>query len=81
MQAISAGLDALLRSFSPDALLQRFQRYQPDPARASDTDDWAWRMYTHYFNELASSRQLGFEKLFWEVFEQAYDRALRAEAQ
>ncbi|WP_239952143.1 type VI secretion system-associated FHA domain protein TagH [Dyella terrae] len=81
VQAISAGLDALLRSFSPDALLQRFQRYQPDPAQASDTDDWAWRMYTHYFNELASSRQLGFEKLFWEVFEQAYDRALRAEAQ
>ncbi|MET3654743.1 type VI secretion system-associated FHA domain protein TagH [Dyella japonica] len=81
VQGISAGLDALLRSFSPDALLQRFQRYQPDPAPAPDTDDWAWRMYTHYFNELASSRQMGFEKLFWEVFEQAYDHALRAEAQ
>ncbi|WP_109125971.1 type VI secretion system-associated FHA domain protein TagH [Dyella sp. C11] len=81
VQAISVGLEALLRSFSPGTLLQRFQRYQPDPAQSASSDDWAWQMYTHYYNELASARQLGFEKLFWEVFEQAYDRAFRAEAQ
>ncbi|KAA1334838.1 type VI secretion system-associated FHA domain protein TagH, partial [Escherichia coli] len=32
---------------------------------------------TNYYRELASSRQQGFEKLFREVYEQAYDRALR----
>ena len=54
------------------------------PAFAQDApaaDDWAWGMYTHYYDELASARQRGFEKLFWEVFEQAYDRALRVEAE
>ncbi|HTV86024.1 MAG TPA: type VI secretion system-associated FHA domain protein TagH [Dyella sp.] len=81
VQAIGAGLEALLGAFSPDVLLQRFQRYQPDPAQPSGVGDWAWQMYAHYYGELASSRQLGFEKLFWEVFEQAYDRALRTEAQ
>ncbi|CAD5109360.1 type VI secretion system-associated FHA domain protein TagH [Zestomonas carbonaria] len=81
IQAISASLDALLRSFAPDVLLQRFQRYRPGHTAQSESNDWAWQMYTHYYNELTSSRQKGFEKLFWEVFEQAYDQALRAEAQ
>lgn len=80
IQAIGASLDALLHAFSPDVLLQRFQRYRPEQAQQPADGDWAWQMYTHYYNELASSRQQGFEKLFWEVFEQAYDRALRAEA-
>ncbi|GAB2801834.1 type VI secretion system-associated FHA domain protein TagH [Dyella kyungheensis] len=79
VQAIGASLEALLRSFAPDTLMQRFQRYRPH--HSEEADDWAWQMYTHYFNELASSRQQGFEKLFWEIFEQTYDRALRAEAQ
>jgi len=84
IKAIEASLDALLRAFSPDLLLERFRRYQPErtqEAQEAHTTDWAWQMYTHYYNELTSSRQQGFEKLFWEVFEQAYDRALRAEAQ
>lgn len=78
IKAIGASLEALLRAFSPDVLLQRFQRYGTAPDSAQ-SEGWAWQMYTHYYNELASSRQQGFEKLFWEVFEQAYDRALRAE--
>jgi len=35
-------------------------------------------MYGHYFDELMSSRQQGFDRMFWEVFDQAYDRAMRA---
>ncbi|SAK75992.1 hypothetical protein AWB80_04410 [Caballeronia pedi] len=81
VEAINASLQALLRAFSPELLLQRFHRYRPDQTQQPDgeANDWAWQMYTHYYNELASPRQKGFEKLFWEVFEQAYDQALRTE--
>lgn len=34
-------------------------------------------MYRHYYQELNSGRQQGFAKLFWEVFEQAYDQSVR----
>lgn len=34
-------------------------------------------MYKNYYEELTSKRQYGFEKLFWEVYSQAYDKALR----
>lgn len=80
-QAIDAGLAALLDAFAPELLLQRFRRYQPEQAQQDGANDWAWRMYTHYYEELISARQRGFEKLFWEIFEQAYDRALRARPQ
>ena len=79
IEAIEASLQALLRAFSPEQLQQRFQRYRPAQVQPSEGADWSWQMYTHYYNELASSRQQGFEKLFWGVFEQAYDRALRQE--
>lgn len=79
ISAIGDSLDALLRAFSPEVLLQRFDRYAAQRDRTEHADGWAWQMYTHYYNELVSSRQQGFEKLFWEVFEQAYDRAIRAE--
>lgn len=77
---IAAGLDALLQAFDPVQLLERFRRYQPEQASSGAQADWAWHMYAHYFSELKSDRQRGFSKLFWEVFEQHYDRALRAEA-
>ncbi len=37
----------------------------------------AWQMYSNYYDELASSRQQGFEMLFNEVYAQVYDRVLR----
>ncbi|MGO4332510.1 type VI secretion system-associated FHA domain protein TagH [Cupriavidus sp. 2TAF22] len=80
LQAISVALDALLQSFSPQQLLSRFRRYRPEQAE-SQPGEWAWQMYTHYYEELTSGRQQGFDKLFWEVFDQAYDKAVRAEAQ
>lgn len=80
-RAIEAGLQALLRAFAPDQLRQRFERYQSAQSVHSEGPDWNWQMYTHYYNELSSSRQQGFEKLFWEVFGHAYDRALRQETQ
>lgn len=79
-QGIEAGLTALLQAFAPEQLLQRFHRYQPTSAAPGQPDDWAWEMYTHYYRELSSNRQRGFSKLFWEVFEQHFDRAMRAEA-
>lgn len=79
-KAISAGLAALLQAFSPDQLERRFQRYRHGRSGQSQTTDWAWQMYGHYYDELTSGRQQGFDKLFWEVFEQAFDQALRAEA-
>ena len=40
-------------------------------------DAGAWQMYSHYYDELASDRQQGFEMLFNEVYAQVYDRVLR----
>lgn len=81
IKGIEAGLGALLQAFSPELLVRRFRRYGHEEATRADSNDWEWRMYTHYYEELSSARQRGFEKLFWEIFAQAYERALRAEAQ
>jgi len=78
--AIKESLDALLHAFSPAVMMQRFERYRSEnhaQQQQYDQDGEAWRMYNNYYNELSSTRQQGFEKLFWEVFEQAYDRAMR----
>ncbi|MBP0714320.1 type VI secretion system-associated FHA domain protein TagH [Burkholderia sola] len=81
LQAIEAGLDALLHAFSPSQLHQRFQRYRPSNVEQPEEGDWAWQMFVSYYGELTSARQRGFHKLFWEVFEQHYDRHLRTEPQ
>lgn len=76
--AISEALDYILAAFSPAKLLKRFAQYRKSSDLNLETgDEWAWSMYEKYFEELTSNRQKGFEKLFWEVFEQAYDRKLR----
>lgn len=75
--AVKAALGALLAAFSPDALATRFQRYAGGSDPQPDAG-WLWQMYGHYFDELMSSRQQGFDRMFWEVFDQAYDRAMRA---
>ena len=76
--ATNTALNHILNSLSPAALLKRFNRYSRDPSQdASDYKSWAWDMYENYYNELTSNRQQGFEKLFWEIFEQAYDQKVR----
>jgi len=78
LEAIQASLRELLAAFSPEVLSQRFARYASKPQKEGKMgSDWSWQMYTHYYRELTSSRQQGFEKLFWEVFEQTYDTAMR----
>ncbi|WP_299494797.1 type VI secretion system-associated FHA domain protein TagH [uncultured Shewanella sp.] len=76
--AITESLGHILEAFSPEGLMKRFKKYR----RASDvqtqsTEHWAWNMYESYYQELTSNRQQGFEKLFWEIFDQAYDKKLR----
>ncbi|OEY65826.1 type VI secretion system-associated FHA domain protein TagH [Marinobacter sp. X15-166B] len=75
--AISAALKAILQAFSPEALLRRFHGYRRGLREGEPEAEWAWQMYEHYYRELSSSRQQGFERLFREVFEQAYDHQLR----
>lgn len=75
--AIQEALDAILHAFSPDALLRRFHGYRRRLRDGEDEAGWAWTMYQHYYRELITGRQQGFERLFREVFEQAYDRHLR----
>lgn len=75
--AIREALDAILQAFSPQALLRRFHGYRRGLKSGEDEADWAWHMYEHYYRELSSSRQQGFERLFQEVFDQAYDHHLR----
>ena len=77
LEAIGESLDSLLKAFNPDILRRRFSNYAKVGDENIQDDAWAWQMYTHYYSELISSRQVGFEKLFWEVFEQAYDRSMR----
>ncbi|HEA53449.1 hypothetical protein LCGC14_0696270 [marine sediment metagenome] len=76
-EAISEALEAILHAFSPEALLRRFHGYRRGLQKSEDEGRWAWDMYQHYYRELKSSRQQGFERLFQEVFDQAYDQHLR----
>ncbi|HEM8301292.1 TPA: type VI secretion system-associated FHA domain protein TagH [Providencia stuartii] len=76
-EAISTALSTMLAAFSPEHLLNRFAHYRRASDNSSTNDAWAWEMYTNYYKELSSSRQQGFEKLFYEVYTHAYDRALR----
>ena len=76
-QAIQTALTSMLQAFSPDVLLQRFSHYRRGAEDSAPDSGWAWSMYQHYFNELTSSRQQGFHKLFQQVYAQAYDRAVR----
>lgn len=76
-EAIREALGAILHAFSPEALLRRFHGYRGGLKDTEDEGRWAWDMYQHYYRELNSSRQQGFERLFQEVFDQAYDQHLR----
>ncbi|WP_083236018.1 type VI secretion system-associated FHA domain protein TagH [Halomonas caseinilytica] len=76
-EAIGTALKSILDAFSPDALLKRFHAYRGAGRQGENEGSWAWEMYRHYYQELNSGRQQGFEKLFWEVFEQAYDQSVR----
>ncbi|MGR4066332.1 type VI secretion system-associated FHA domain protein TagH [Halomonas sp. LR3S48] len=76
-EAIGEALQAILDAFAPEALLKRFHAYRGAGNRLEDEGSWAWEMYRHYYQELNSGRQQGFAKLFWEVFEQAYDQSVR----
>lgn len=75
--AIISALGAILDAFSPQILLQRFENYRRSNETQNGGSAWAWEMYKNYYEELTSKRQYGFEKLFWEVYSQAYDKALR----
>lgn len=75
--AISKALSALLEAFAPVALKQRFIRYRRHYEKGNTDSEWAWNMYSSYYNELISKRQQGFDKLFWEIYEQAYDQNIR----
>ncbi|RLM21867.1 type VI secretion protein [Brenneria alni] len=76
-QAIGVALESILQAFSPDVLLERFGHYRRSGEATQADDSWVWSMYQHYFRELTSIRQQGFQKLFQQVYSQAYDRAVR----
>ncbi|RJX75654.1 type VI secretion system-associated FHA domain protein TagH [Vibrio sinensis] len=76
--ATGEALSQILNAFSPQVLLRRFQHYKRNGDLQNQTpESWAWEMYCHYYKELTSDRQKGFEKLFWEIFEQSYDKKIR----
>ncbi|EHB3782772.1 type VI secretion system-associated FHA domain protein TagH [Salmonella enterica] len=76
--AIVESLRVLLEAFSPQNLMRRFVQYRRSHELRKPLDDaGAWQMYCDYYDELASSRQQGFEMLFNEVYAQVYDRVLR----
>ncbi|BFM48466.1 type VI secretion system-associated FHA domain protein TagH [Marinomonas sp. THO17] len=76
--AINSALNQILQSLSPEVMIKRFKRYARMNTPANEGNGaWAWQMYERYYKELTSNRQQGFEKLFWEIFEQSYDRKVR----
>lgn len=76
--ATTEALCQILNAFSPDVLTRRFQNYKRSSDNVNQSEgEWAWNMYQNYYQELTSNRQRGFEKLFWEIFEQAYDKKIR----
>ncbi|PSV08719.1 type VI secretion system-associated FHA domain protein TagH [Photobacterium kishitanii] len=76
--AINDALNQLIQAFSPEVLMRRFLRYRrPGQVMSESPEAWAWKMYQSYHKELTSNRQHGFEKLFWEIFDQSYDKNLR----
>ncbi len=76
--AIVESLRVLLDAFSPQSLMRRFVQYRRSHELRKPLDDaGSWQMYCDYYDELASSRQQGFEMLFNEVYAQVYDRVLR----
>ena len=76
--AIVESLRVLLDAFSPQSLVRRFVQYRRSHELRKPLDDAeAWQMYCDYYDELASSRQQGFEMLFNEVYAQVFDRVLR----
>ncbi|WP_330983256.1 MULTISPECIES: type VI secretion system-associated FHA domain protein TagH [Enterobacterales] len=76
--AIVESLRVLLDAFSPQSLMRRFVQYRRSHELRQPLDEaGAWKMYSDYYDELASSRQQGFEMLFNEVYAQVYDRVLR----
>ncbi|KNC91334.1 type VI secretion system protein ImpI [Trabulsiella odontotermitis] len=76
--AIAEALRVMLDAFSPQNLMRRFVQYRRSHELRRELDDaGAWRMYSHYYDELASDRQQGFAMLFNEVYAQVYDRVLR----
>lgn len=73
--AIVEALRVMLDAFSPGNLMRRFAQYRRSHELRQKMDNaWAWQMYSNYYDELASSRQQGFEMLFNEVYAQVYDR-------
>lgn len=76
--AIVESLRVLLDAFSPHSLMRRFVQYRRSHELRQPLDDaGSWQMYLHYYDELASDRQQGFEMLFNDVYAQVYDRVLR----
>jgi type VI secretion system protein ImpI len=80
--AINDALNQIIQAFSPEVLMRRFLRYRrPGQTMNVSSEAWAWDMYQSYHKELTSNRQHGFEKLFWEIFDQSYDKNLREKQQ
>ncbi|MEC6797040.1 type VI secretion system-associated FHA domain protein TagH [Photobacterium sp. S4TG1] len=80
--AINDALNQIIQAFSPEVLMRRFLRYRRSGQIMNESPEaWAWGMYQNYHKELTSNRQHGFEKLFWEIFDQSYDKNLREKQQ
>lgn len=80
--AINDALNQIIQAFSPEVLMRRFLRYRRSGQVMNESPEaWAWGMYQNYHKELTSNRQHGFEKLFWEIFDQSYDKNLREKQQ
>jgi type VI secretion system protein ImpI len=73
---VFAGLQAVVHSFSPNALEQRFVKYAPSRDMAQDSA-WLWSMYEQYSTQIRLKQPQGVRRLFDEVCQETYDRHVR----
>ncbi|MCO5063384.1 MAG: type VI secretion system-associated FHA domain protein TagH [Rhizobiaceae bacterium] len=78
--AVDLALNAVLSALGPEVLARRFASCAQPAGQPGDAehDAWCWRMFRTYFRELASHRQGGLQALFWEIFAEEYQTAMRA---
>ncbi len=78
-QSVDEGLENLLHAFEPENLERRFASYRRKDEDMDEVarDAWYWRTYKAYIQEMSNQRQQGLSRLFWEVFQNAYQEQMR----
>src|SRR5437016_3838746 len=78
LAGLRAGYEAMLASFDPDALEQKFERYaKRGGLLGGATKQRYWELYRDIFQEMAGDADDSFRTLFGKAFGEGYERQAR----